>query len=270
MKSNPYYEENPEIARQDELTVSDLRGVPLRVVIYEDIKKYIKPAIIITLVLIAAWYLWGWGEWFIYAATIIGAISARILTPVIARRLMSHAAIVNFELKDTGEIDKLQIDLVPMPRFMNSIFIDQAGHPAALNAPLATRQGPAYIVEGAIYKGDLVPGINTNSAIDIFEVNPIHKNTEFLKKYKTAFLGLRKDALDWLHELNALRLTQKIEIAKGYTYRTRVFSELADKELFQIEEDPIQLKKMEEEIEELKEKLINQGGEENEDGNTNI
>ncbi len=259
MRSSPYYERNQELARDDELRVSDLKGVPLRVVIYEDIKKYIKPAIIIAAILFALWYLWGWGEWYLYLAAIVGAISARIMTPAIAKRLMSYAAVVNFELRDTGHIDKLQIDLVPMPRFMNSVFIDQAGYPAALNAPLATRQGPAYIVEGSIYAGDEIPGTGVKSAVDIHEINPIHKNTEFLKKYKTAFLLLRKDALGWLHELNALKLTQKVEIAKGYTYRTRVFAELADKELYEIEEDPIQWEKLQAEIEELKERLEKQG-----------
>ena len=264
MKSSPYYERNEELAKNDELTVSDLKGVPLRVVIYEDIKKYIKPAIIIILILLTLWYLWGWGEWYLYLAAVIGAISARVLTPQIAKRLMSYAAVVNFELKDTGNIDKLQIDLIPMPRFMNSVFLDQAGYPAALNAPLATRQGPTYIVESSILTGDIIPGTGVQSAVDIHEINPIHRNMEFLKKYKTAFLGLRKDALEWLHELNTLKLTQKIEVAKGYTYRTRVFSELADKELYQLEEDPIQLEKMKEEIKELKESLKNQGEIENE------
>lgn len=261
MKSSPYYERNEELAKNDELTVSDLRGVPLRVVIYEDIKKYIKPAILISVALLALWYLWGWGEWYLYTAAVIGAISARIMTPQIAKRLMSYAAVVNFELKDTGHIDKLQIDLIPMPRFMNSVFIDEAGYPAALNSPLATRQGPAYIVEGSIYMGEEIPGTGVKSAMDIHEVNPVHKNTEFLKKYKTAFLSLRRDALAWLHELNALRLTQKVEVAKGYTYRTRVFSELADKALYQLEEDPIAIEKLQKEIEELKTRLETQGAE---------
>lgn len=259
MKSSPYYERNEEIARNDELTVSDLKGVPLRVVIYEDVKKYIKPAIIVILILIALWYLWGWGEWYLYLAALIGAIVARIMTPAIAKRLMSYATVVNFELKDTGQIDRLQIDMIPMPRFMNSIFLDQAGHPAALNSPLATRQGPAYIVESSILAGDIIPGTDKKAMIDIHEINPVHRNTEFLKKYKTAFLTLRRDALEWLHKLNTLILTQKVEIAKGYTYRTRVFSELADKELYQIEEDPIQLERLQEEIEELKGKLEMQG-----------
>ena len=259
MKSSPYYERNEEIARNDELTVSDLKGVPLRVVIYEDIKKYIKPTIIIILVLLSLWYLWGWGEWYLYLAALIGAIVARLMTPAIAKRLMSYATVVNFELKDTGQIDKLQIDMIPMPRFMNSIFLDQTGHPAALNSPLATRQGPAYIVEGSILAGDIIPGTDKKAMIDIHEINPVHRNTEFLKKYKTAFLTLRKDALEWLHELNALKLIQKVEIAKGYTYRTRVFAELADKELYEIEEDPIMWEKMKEEIEELKERLKKQG-----------
>ncbi len=256
MRSSPYYESE---RRNEELTVSDLKGVPLRVVIYEDIKKYIKPALIILGVLFILWWLWGWGEWYLYTAAIIGAISARIMTPQIARRLMSYATVVNFQLSETGTLDKLQIDMIPMPRFMNSIFIDQAGYPAALNAPLATRHGPAYIVESSILQGDEIPGTGMPAAIDIHEVNPLHRNTEFLKKYKTAFLSLRKDALKWLHELNALKLTQKVEIARGYTYRTRIFSELADKALFQIEEDPIMWEKLKEEIEELKEKLKEQG-----------
>ena len=261
MKYNPYSERNEEIAQNQELTISDLKGVPLRVVIYEDIKKYIKPAIIVIIALFALWYLWGWGEWYLYVAALIGAVTARIATPQIAKRLMSYAAVINFELKDTGSMDRLEINLIPMPRFMNSVIIDEAGYPAALNSPLSTRQGPGYIVEGSIFIGDEIPGTNTKSMADIHEINPIHKNTEFLKKYKTAFLALRRDALTWLHELNALRLLQKVETAKGYTYRTRVFSELADRELYQIEEDPIQINNLKQEIEELKSKLINQGGE---------
>ncbi len=264
MKSSPYYERNQEIAGREDLTISDLKGVPLRVIIYEDLKRYLRPITIIAVILFALWWLWGWGEWYIYIAIALGAISARIMTPAIAKRLMSYAAVINFELNETGHPDKLQIDLIPMPRFMNSVFIDQTGHPAALNAPLATRQGPAYIVEGSIYAGEEIPGTGTKAAVDIHEINPVHRNAEFLKKYKTAFLMLRKDALEWLHELNALRMLLKVETAKGYTYRTNLFAEMADRVLYRIEEDPIMIEKLKDEIEEIKRKLkeVPQEGEE--------
>jgi len=238
--------------------------VPLRVMIYQDIKRYIKPILIIVVICIAIYLLWDWAEWYIFVAIGLGAVSARLIVPVIGKKLMSYAAVIDFELNETGNLDRLRIDLIPMPRFMKSLFIDAAGYPAALNAPLATRQGPAYIVERSIYQGEPLGPHGEPALIDIHEVNPIHRNTEFLKRYKTAFLQLRKDALQWLHELNTLRLTQKVEIAKGYTYRTKVFAELADKELYQIEEDPIMWRKLQEEIEKLKEELKNQkpGGEE--------